>query len=523
MKAQIIQLEAHDDVASTRDKMNWDKTGRIILVWPDSARMLRRRLDLTILQRHSISLGAQMAIVAKDSELREHARRLGIPVFKTLLQAQQQHWRSPRRSRSIARLRSYVHGRSPSSSRPDMLALRALAHPATPGWLTHPIFRVSVFALSLLAILALAAVLLPHATIALSPQVSQQTIILPVSANPALTVLNLAGELPARLTTITIEGRSSITPTGTVLVPQASAIGGVEFTNLTEQEINVPANTIVSTLAPAIRFRTTTDSKVPAGAGNKKIIPVQAIAPGAAGNLPAHSIQSVESSLGLSLSVTNLTPTRGGLDHAATGPTEQDRTRLYNQLFATLQESASQELSNHLAINLETGNFPLTPTVQFSKVLEQIYEPAGALPADRLDLTLRLEFEVQYVSGDDLRNLVIPVLEANLPEGFSALPGSITIQPITPPEITALPGPKTTVSWQIRASQQIVAEIPTKQAAEQVRGVPLPQAGAHLQNILRLDAPPKIQVWPAWWPYLPFLPFRIEIQLPPGQGAPWQD
>ena len=100
MKTQIIHLEPHDDVISARDKMDWGQTGRILLVWPERGSVLTRRLDLVLLKRHSAFLGAQLAIMTSDADVLFHARRLAIPVFKNLRQAQRSHWRVERRFRS---------------------------------------------------------------------------------------------------------------------------------------------------------------------------------------------------------------------------------------------------------------------------------------------------------------------------------------------------------------------------------------------------------------------------------------
>ena len=93
MKTQIIQLEAYDDTVSVRDKMGWGQTSRILLVWPAQGRPLDRRLDLVLLLRHSLALGAQLGLVTQDSQVRLTALELSIPVFKNLRQAQTGRWR----------------------------------------------------------------------------------------------------------------------------------------------------------------------------------------------------------------------------------------------------------------------------------------------------------------------------------------------------------------------------------------------------------------------------------------------
>ena len=104
MKTYILRLEPHDDLVSTRDKMGWAKDSRILLVWPEKHRLLNRRLDLILLQRHSRTLGSQLALVTRDPEVHYFAPRLGIPVFRSLHKAQGQHWRVPRRFRRFQEL-----------------------------------------------------------------------------------------------------------------------------------------------------------------------------------------------------------------------------------------------------------------------------------------------------------------------------------------------------------------------------------------------------------------------------------
>ena len=81
MKTQIIQVSKNDDHVSVCDKMNWSQTGRILLVWPNKWQVLNRRLDLVMVKRHASRLGAQLALVTHDAEVRFIANQVGIPVF----------------------------------------------------------------------------------------------------------------------------------------------------------------------------------------------------------------------------------------------------------------------------------------------------------------------------------------------------------------------------------------------------------------------------------------------------------
>src|SRR5512138_995520 len=99
MKTQIITLESHDDLISVRDRMSWAKTPRILLVWPKYEKVTLRQVDLKVLQRHALSLGAQLGLVTRTRRVRADAEALRIPVFESTGQAQRLAWPKPRRRR----------------------------------------------------------------------------------------------------------------------------------------------------------------------------------------------------------------------------------------------------------------------------------------------------------------------------------------------------------------------------------------------------------------------------------------
>src|SRR5688572_25232771 len=99
MKTQIITLESHDDLISVRDRLSWAKTPRILLVWPKYEKVTLRQVDLKILQRHALSLGAQLGLVTRARRVREDASALGIPVFESTGKAQRMAWPKLRRRR----------------------------------------------------------------------------------------------------------------------------------------------------------------------------------------------------------------------------------------------------------------------------------------------------------------------------------------------------------------------------------------------------------------------------------------
>src|SRR5512147_270582 len=99
MKTQIVTLESHDDLVSVRDRMSWAKTPRILLVWPKYEKVTLRQVDLKVLQRHALSLGAQLGLVTRARRVRVEAEALHIPVFESAGQAQRVAWPKVRRKK----------------------------------------------------------------------------------------------------------------------------------------------------------------------------------------------------------------------------------------------------------------------------------------------------------------------------------------------------------------------------------------------------------------------------------------
>ena len=130
MKIQIIQLEKHDDVISARDKMVWCKAPRILLVYPRGGRILTRQVDLVLLARFSVTLGSQLGLVTRDSEIVTMAAETGIPAFNSIVQAQRSYWR-----RNRARMR-FPEERKSSQ---ELRQLLGKIKPQLPSWIANPL------------------------------------------------------------------------------------------------------------------------------------------------------------------------------------------------------------------------------------------------------------------------------------------------------------------------------------------------------------------------------------------------
>ena len=505
MKTQIIQLEPHDDVISVRDKLGWVKTGRVVLVWPEHGRLLTRKIDLVSLQRQSLKVGAQLALVTVDREISDLARDLKIPVFSKLEQVQDRHWRVARRRR----LRLYRN-----QPQTDLIAKRDLVHPPEPAWLKKPLPRLGFFLLGVISFFAIIVYLLPGASINLTPKIQVQEVTLQINASPRFPVVNLNGQIPAYMHNIIVEGRESISTTGVTKLAESFASGYIRLTNLTENEVEVAKGTIVSTLPNAagqvVRFEISSAGRIPAGSGQNISLPVHALLPGKQGNLPPDSLVAVEGALGLQMSSTNLLPTNGGTERQTAAPAPQDYERLYQRLFANLQQSAVLELNRQASDVL----IPITSTLALSTTLKQEYYPPlseADIPtaATQLTLMLRLSFSVVDVSTIDIQQLAQKVLDANLAKGFHVIPTSVQLVYPTQPKTDQ----NDTITWTVVARRMIQADLDVNEAIRLSVGGTPQKVNQVMITKLPLNSPPIIALQPAWWPRLPLLPFRIKVNI----------
>jgi len=493
MKTQVIQLDSHDDVTSVRDKMSWAKTERILLVFPRRSRILARTLDLRLLQRHAATLGAQLAIVARSDELRRAAEELSIPVFATAVSAQRQVWE---REKTPARPRRLV--------RPDLRRMRREAFPPEARWRSLFGFRFLFFTLAVLAILAVLSLFIPSATIQLSPATHLQSLTFTISSSPNVTTVNLAGSLPARLTSVVVEHNKTVQATGSVTIPDVRAQGLARFRNLTTALAGIPAGTVISTqTSPPVRFATRMDAVVAAGLSKTVDVPIQAVEAGSTGNLPTDTLIAIEGDLGASLAVTNPDPTAGGSDRIATIQTAADRSLVHEALLAELLE----ECKTGLQQTLTPGDITFPDTLAVSQVLSETYFPAEGQSGDTLSLTMRLQCQAQYASLADVNALAEMSLDANLPEGFAPASDGLAMLPASIP-LTDSDG---ITRWDVQAQRLLRARLDPLTAVQLSLGRKPAEAVLRLNESLPLAESPVIQVKPNWWPWLPVVPLRIDV------------
>ena len=493
MKTQILQLESHDDIVSARDKMTWVNAGRILLVWPRTSKLFSSPLDLILLQRHARNLGSQICLVTSQGDVKANAVELDIPVFRSIQQARRKAWQNPQTISKAQFQRAF---------RGDLRQARPKQGPGS-RILLNSVVRLLVFLIAIFAVLSLLAFLLPSARIEVSLPTTVQELDLQITARVDSPVTP-AGNIPYTIRRITISREGQAPATGSISSPGMAASGIVEFTNLTEHIVNIPAGTVVLT-GENIRYQTQESIEVPASAGSKIEAPVLAETGGTSGNAAIGQVNAIEGDLGFQVAVTNPKPLSGGTDTREQSPAEIDITALEKRVLSEMAVEAGSLLEDGLG----TGERLIEGSSSIERVItRRISSPAGEASAT-VSIFLEAEFSAAVYQERDLQSAAEAALNASLPPGKASLPGTmeISIQESNESNLNLADG----YTWMVTARRQVTDPLIIDQVTAAAAGRSKQLALASLQEVFPDAENISLQTNPKWWPFMPAISFRIEV------------
>ncbi len=155
----------------------------------------------------------------------------------------------------------------------------------------------------------------------------------------------------------------------------------------------------------------------------------------------------------------------------------------------------------------EKNQHLILATLQEKKVISESRDPQEGSPADRLQLSLRSEYSIWYFTDEDLQVVARNILDANLAPGQMAAPATLFISSLKEPVLSG-----DTARWDIHAVRKIRPVWSSEAVAALVMGRKPEDAERLLSERFGLQSPAKVALVPAWWPYLPFLSFRIQVE-----------
>jgi hypothetical protein len=518
VKEQIIRLEPDDDVTSVRDKLGWIRAPRVLLVFPDDPRqpVLQRKLDLVLIQREATRRRAQLALITHDPVIAEHAGELGIACFRSLEASRKRYWRTARARLSVER------AERPTQLDTELVEAGTRLRPAPKG-LSAAIQRAaagSIVALIVIGVLIGLYLVLPGATVQLTPAANQVTVTTSVTADPgAAEVDTVNGIIPARTVGVEVESSAMIDTTGTIEEPTEKARGVALFTNLIRDQVTIPAGTIVRTsAAQPVRFVTLADVTLAGDIGETVEAPIEALEPGYEGNLPSNRINKVEGALEPRLGVTNPEPTRGGDVTEVPAISREDRERVRALVLQQLQQRAYAEMQTNPYVDLEETEFIPHESLGVALIHSEDYlghtgsetfEGYIDQPAEKVSLTLRATVQGVAIDEQLARQVAYAKLADKVGSGYQIGSGSLIFRR---GEATGVDG-QGRVTFIMQGAGDVSMAIRPEEVQAMVRGKPVDDALAHLDRELPLSAPPVIETWPPFWPLMPSLPLRIRVEV----------
>jgi hypothetical protein len=497
MRTQVLHLESYDDRHSIVDKIEWGQAERAILIWPLRGKPLANKLDLKLIHRRCTTAGMKVALVCRDPEIKEYAQGLDIPVFRSLRKAQQIAWEYT--------LLDVEKKKKPVRKFTRQELKEQLDTTTEPGWSDLPTTRISAVVLTALALLALVIFLVPSAHITYLPKLETQSLGITLQTGPSISGYNLSGMVTVETVTVSVEGRAEVNSSGSVGIADQAATGLIEFTNVTNQAVTIPAGTTVRTSNPSnsIRFVTSTDAVLEGQAGAKVSVPIEAVNPGSGSNLTENSLLVIDGSLALSLTATNPEPTSGGSERSASAPSLEDYDALNQELIGSLWENALAELEN----SLDQNDVILFEQPDNITISEESYTPEEPLPSETLSLLLRVDFDVLVIRWDILQAMGNAILDVTLPEGYSSQPDTLSVRGVNDP----VRNDDGSITWEVLILRQIFTSENLPDVQDQIAGKSASQAAEIMVEHLELPVTPEIQIKPSWWPWLPWLKTRTTI------------
>jgi hypothetical protein len=503
---QIIYLEPTDDILSVRDRVDMAEAKRVLLVVPPDSDVLSRRVYLQLLQRRAAQSGIELALVAGDGLVRSLAHEVGLPVFGSVEAGKRRkRWRSPRdEEEPLTQRRSEEAWEAAAQRGPrQVFAYRLRYVRLALAWL--------IFIAVLAVFVASAVLVVPSARITLVPASQSVVVRLNAVIDPNIRVVDYArSRIPAAADYAEIEGSAQIATSGQKDIPTSRATGKVVFVNQLSQPVKIPRGTAVRTSAftTAVRFVTMADVEVPESFGAQAEVPVEAVDVGAGGNVAANLINEVEGVAALAVRVSNPQPTTGGGVRQVPAVVQADKDRLRAALLQQLQQRALAQLQSQLG---EQEYIP-PESVAVAEVLDETFDRFVGEEAPSLGLQMRVRIVALKVGMQDANALVYAAMAAKTPPGHELIANGLTFLR----EETLVPADQRgNLTFAMRGSGYAAARLDTDAVRRAVTGKPVESVRKYLAQVLPLQANPLVEVWPDWFGRMPFLTFRIEIQVKP--------
>jgi hypothetical protein len=495
MKTTLIQIDPHDDLTSIKDKMTWSKSARMLLFFPSGYPLFQTDLVLRLIQRYSVNLGSQLAIVTRDSILKNIAEGMGIPCFSSAPQAEKRLWKV-RESSNLVRLPKGAEAIQEQKN--SLPVTRLKASPTN----FQKVFT-SVLLITLL--IALAWFFIPSAKIVINPVSEIQDISYKVSADTDFLLVDISGRLPAEKLSQDISATLTKKSTETILLPIEKASGFVNIINISSQEIIIPVGSaLVSDTEPKRFYLLVEDVNLQPDNSEPLSVEIEAVEPGDIGNIPPDVVFFIEGYEDL-IQVQNPIAISGGVTQSLPSPGEADYLYLQNKLITQLQESCEETMNSQV----QSDHYVIPGSVLLDGEVQLVEAPLVGQPSDSASLAITIECTALIIDKKDEIELATRILDQNLLSGTIPLNGDILVTAISKVKVEG--GDR--FSWMVNVSRQITQKWDSEKLIGSLLGKSVPVAKEILAAGPPQNSPALITLNPPWWGNMPLLPIRVHIEV----------
>lgn len=483
----VIDLGARATVLEAMDRVRGAAGAgaeEIVLAVAAGAPVLRSPAFLEVLRRAAPT--RRMALVTADPRARSLAASVHMPAFASLAALERHEL---------------------DATEPLGKATRAAIVAAAPARVS-PLPRIAAAVAVLLALAVVFVVVAPTATV----------VVAPVSAPLGPGEYDLrAGPNDADINALTlgpvqISAKLTGTASGSRTV-DSKATGIEHFQNTTTGDVRIPKGTIVST-PDNIRFQTLEEKTLPHSSISPlppfvtfgtADIPIEAVDPGPRGNVDAKRITQTTGSV--PYSVSNPQPTTGGDSKKIPVIQQSDYDGVAARADGELAKQADVQVGNwkkqvdkdHSVYGSFLTNRALTPA---SELVGKDAPEGGSF-----DVNATASASAYSVASVEPRLTAVDRLAATADPDNEVDKAGAAITVVGTPTVDAQG-----VHWRVRVSAEQFRRIDETAIRAAVVGRPLDAAEITRSVEAHGVQWRRVLTWPGWWPRMPFLASRIQIQ-----------
>ncbi|MDE3113687.1 MAG: baseplate J/gp47 family protein [Chloroflexota bacterium] len=492
MARAVVDLDARATVLDAAEKLaSAPAEDDLTLVVAPGAPLLRNAVFFEVLRAQAAP--RRLSVVTTDARARSIASSVHLPAYASLA-ALEHHELDP--------TEKLERPRRAASTAPLIATTRA----------RPPLRRIGAIAGSLgLALLILAAVVLPQATVVVSPATQP--------LGPVDLTVKAGSGADVALTPITAPITAKVTGTATgSRTDQVPAKGTVQVENKTTDDLTIPKGTTFKT-ADGIAFASLADANLGRSVIilpfnlliGRQVIPVQAVVAGPTGNVGAGRI--VVSPDGR-YSVTNPEATTGGDTKKIPIVKLEDYDAAVKRAPDALHAAAEDQLGKWIG-EPRKGQVPVREVLDQQTSISPANVDVVGKEVATFDLTVSGYATAYLVPEGQPADAVYQKLRESATPGNDVDKRSVTIDKMS---VKISDAPE--VTWSITAHALQSKHVDLPRIARMLSGHQVRDA----EGVLRDDGLQLVRLeWvPAWWPFLPLLDGRITVTEQSAPGATGQ-